>query len=189
MSDIDAGNMQCSRCARTLGTEGFYWDPRRGTARMPCKGCQCASERIRRARPEVKESERAYKAANRHRHQEHSKRYRLRHPGAETERTRKWSAENPEKRRAHGMVWNEIRGGRLIKQPCEVCGEGPAHAHHDDYSRPTDVRWLCAIHHAEFHRNHAIRNPHSSAADPSRQTDTAGADSSPAPATNPTEQL
>lgn len=48
---------------------------------------------------------------------------------------------------------NAISCGWLVKQPCEVCGtDENVEAHHDDYMRPLDVRWLCKIHHAEHHR-------------------------------------
>jgi hypothetical protein len=47
-----------------------------------------------------------------------------------------------------------IKSGKLIKQPCEECGEKRnVEAHHDDYSRPFDIRWLCKFHHMEHHRN------------------------------------
>ena len=46
---------------------------------------------------------------------------------------------------------NAIRRGDLIKQPCEVCQEKKVDAHHDDYSKPLSVRWLCRKHHAEHH--------------------------------------
>lgn len=39
----------------------------------------------------------------------------------------------------------------LIRQPCEVCG-AKADGHHDDYSKPLQVRWLCRKHHREVHR-------------------------------------
>jgi hypothetical protein len=42
--------------------------------------------------------------------------------------------------------------GRLIRQPCEVCGEKKVEAHHDDYDKPLDVRWLCKAHHTDVHR-------------------------------------
>ncbi|KKT92760.1 MAG: hypothetical protein UW91_C0016G0024, partial [Parcubacteria group bacterium GW2011_GWF2_45_11] len=64
----------------------------------------------------------------------------------------RYRAENPEKYRAHGAVNNAIRDGKLDRQPCEVCGVGDGvHAHHDDYSRPLDVRFFCPVHHAERH--------------------------------------
>ena len=33
------------------------------------------------------------------------------------------------------------RKGLLARQPCEVCGEIKAEAHHADYSQPLEVRW------------------------------------------------
>jgi len=47
---------------------------------------------------------------------------------------------NPEKRSAHIMVGNAIRDGKLTRQSCEVCGDKSTHAHHDDSSRPLEVR-------------------------------------------------
>jgi len=43
----------------------------------------------------------------------------------------------------------------LTKGVCEVCGCKEVHAHHDDYSKPLDVRWLCSPHHIEWHQEHA----------------------------------
>lgn len=58
---------------------------------------------------------------------------------------------HPEKYRAHVAVDNALRGGRLTKLPCEVCGSVRSHAHHTDYSQPLVVRWLCHAHHSEVH--------------------------------------
>lgn len=60
-------------------------------------------------------------------------------------------ATNPEKLTARRAVNNAIRDGKLFKQPCEVCGAAKVHGHHDDYSRPLDVRWLCRVHHMQAH--------------------------------------
>lgn len=49
-----------------------------------------------------------------------------------------------------------VKVGFLIRQACEVCGEAKTEAHHDDYSKPFDVRWLCARHHAEWHRGRPL---------------------------------
>jgi ribosomal protein S27AE len=56
-----------------------------------------------------------------------------------------------EKRAARIAAGGAIATGRLVKQPCEKCGAERVHAHHDDYSKPLDVRWLCPKHHAEEH--------------------------------------
>ena len=66
---------------------------------------------------------------------------------------RKWDKENPEKRKAHTIVTLAIRHGELTVLPCEKCGELKVHGHHDDYSKPLKVRWLCPIHHKEHHSN------------------------------------
>jgi ribosomal protein S27AE len=45
-----------------------------------------------------------------------------------------------------------IRKGELTRSTCETCGAEKAEAHHDDYSKPLDVRWLCRQCHAAHHR-------------------------------------
>jgi hypothetical protein len=41
--------------------------------------------------------------------------------------------------------------GRLIPQPCAVCGSNKAEKHHPDYSKPLLVVWLCYFHHQQLH--------------------------------------
>jgi len=53
----------------------------------------------------------------------------------------------PGKNRARQTVNNAIRDGRLLKKPCEVCGEKKVEAHHQDYRSPLKVQWLCREHH------------------------------------------
>lgn len=72
---------------------------------------------------------------------------------------RRYSERNPVKRTAHVAVGNALRGGKLTAKPCEVCGDASAQAHHDDYSKPLDVRWLCTTHHAEWHKHNAPKCP------------------------------
>lgn len=69
----------------------------------------------------------------------------------------KFKEKHPAKRAAHIATGNAIRDGRLVRQPCEVCGNIVSQAHHDDYSKPLDVRWLCTTHHAEWHKNNKAR--------------------------------
>lgn len=42
---------------------------------------------------------------------------------------------------------------KLKRQPCEICGKSKVHAHHDDYLKPLNVRWLCQAHHSQWHRD------------------------------------
>lgn len=68
---------------------------------------------------------------------------------------------NPNKAKAHAIVGRAVRAGKLFKKPCEICKvENNIHAHHDDYLEPLNVRWLCAAHHAQWHRdNGEAKNP------------------------------
>lgn len=59
----------------------------------------------------------------------------------------------PNKTKARLMVRYAINEGKLIRLPCEKCGEKEGiHAHHPDYSKPLDVLWLCPKHHKEWHK-------------------------------------
>lgn len=65
----------------------------------------------------------------------------------------KYIERNPVKRAAHNKVWAALRSGRLIRSNCEVCNAlENIHAHHDDYSQPLVVRWLCTMHHNKWHK-------------------------------------
>src|ERR1700681_4210592 len=45
-----------------------------------------------------------------------------------------------------------LRNLREMKpQPCEICEAFPTEAHHDNYDKPLEVRWLCKVHHNEWH--------------------------------------
>lgn len=78
--------------------------------------------------------------------------------------------EHPERRvmraNAHKLTTRAIKNGRLTRLPCEKCGLEPGRrdskrewvlAHHDNYAKPLDVRWLCNSCHGEWHRqNQAV---------------------------------
>ena len=57
---------------------------------------------------------------------------------------------------AHVITGNAIRDKKL-KRPskCSVCNSKKTkiEAHHDDYTKPFDVRWLCNSCHKEWHNN------------------------------------
>jgi branched-chain amino acid transport system permease protein len=55
----------------------------------------------------------------------------------------------PEKYRARGLVATAILKGSIIPELC-FCG-AKAQAHHEDYSKPLEVQWLCTTHHNELH--------------------------------------
>jgi len=54
---------------------------------------------------------------------------------------------NIHKYRARALAYSALKSGRLQRQPCEVCGATRVETHHEDYSKPLVVRWLCRPHH------------------------------------------
>lgn len=58
------------------------------------------------------------------------------------------------KHKARAKVRYSVRAGKLKKLPCQECGDtnGIIDAHHNDYSKPLEVIWLCRKHHADLHR-------------------------------------
>ena len=85
--------------------------------------------------------------------------YRLNHPDKVRESWRKYRSSHKEERaeydRIINVVTHAIRDG-IINRPdtCSICGEVGAllHGHHDDYSKPLDVRWVCVQCHKDIHR-------------------------------------
>jgi hypothetical protein len=71
--------------------------------------------------------------------------------GTTTEAREKWAMLNQEKVAAQTALGNAVRDGRVKKWPCFVCGEEKSQGHHEDYSRPFDVMWMCAAHHSMWH--------------------------------------
>ncbi len=67
----------------------------------------------------------------------------------------RWERENPAKRRAHITLGNAVRSRKIIKPTsCERCERKVARieGHHDDYTKPLKVEWLCRRCHGAEHR-------------------------------------
>lgn len=62
-----------------------------------------------------------------------------------------WRLRCPEGAKAHNAVARAIRKGLLKRGCCEICGTLKVDAHHDDYSKPLEVRWFCVPHHRDVH--------------------------------------
>ena len=105
---------------------------------------------------------------NRRSHIARRKCYYLTHKAQEDRRTAEWRRRNadrvkairirqhrlyPDKIIARDVVAQSVRSGRMQPQPCVICrSSSHLEAHHLDYSKPLDVRWLCRQHHVRIHR-------------------------------------
>jgi hypothetical protein len=51
----------------------------------------------------------------------------------------------------HGIYKKALRDGILVKGPCAVCHTTQdIEGHHKDHTKPLEVEWLCASHHAQI---------------------------------------
>lgn len=141
----------CKICGAASGDAAFY-----GSVTSRCK--ECHKEKVRENRAKKSEYYRLYdkvRYQNDPKVKERHRRYAKSPEGrAALSRGRKnWIDRNPEKRAAHHAINNAVHSGKVIKPKCcELCGaEGRIEAHHDDYSRPLDVIWMCRSCHADDH--------------------------------------
>ena len=68
------------------------------------------------------------------------------------EAKQRWAEKNPEKIKAHQSLDNAVRDRKVIKFPCQICGSEDSEGHHEDYTKPLEVIWLCPKHHSEHHK-------------------------------------
>lgn len=85
-------------------------------------------------------------------HRKHDTEMYKKHPEREKARRERYRAKYPERIKANRKVAYALKHGKTIKQPCEVCKDIKAVAHHDDWDKPLDVKWLCELHHKARHR-------------------------------------
>jgi ribosomal protein S27AE len=131
----------CARCGETKPHADFPPDQRkRDGIKYVCRDCE-------------RESQRQWRGKNaEHLRAKARERYRQNRE-AISARNGRYKTANRIKARAHSAIEYALESGRLTRpDSCEQCGgSGTIHAHHDDYERKLDVRWLCARCHKEFH--------------------------------------
>ena len=96
----------------------------------------------------------AYKLAWYHAHKNPEKKraYYRANRGKWLEWQRECRRKYPERSRTRATLGRAVKNGTLIRGACEMCGAVKTEAHHENYSKPLEVRWLCRLHHAELSR-------------------------------------
>lgn len=150
---------RCRGCGEEKSLEDFYRHPEMADGHLNyCK--PCVKTRVAEHRDRNRDRLRAYDRGRANlpdrvaKRREVAERWRA-EPELKQRRAilqKSWRDHNKDKRAAHVAVGNALRDGKLKRQACERCGDPQADAHHDDYSKPLDVRWLCRPHHAARHR-------------------------------------
>lgn len=93
----------------------------------------------------------AYDQANPEQHRERIRRWKNKEPGRKARQSKRHRELNPDKTQARELLKAAVRKGWIIKQPCAICGALMVEAHHQDYSKPLEITWLCPPHHYDLH--------------------------------------
>ena len=136
---------QCRGCSAILPLSEFYRHAQMGDGHLNyCKAC--VKSRVAKRRSENLEQTQAYD------------RWRYRANKARQEQLLALHrSRSPQMRKAHNATSNAIRDGRLLRPSfCSSCGKQcKPEAHHEDYSKPLDVIWMCRSCHVRHHKKQA----------------------------------
>jgi hypothetical protein len=142
--------MVCKKCGKHRSSKNFYKNNK-----VTCRFCIIEYN---------KEYQKKYRKDFADKRSEYSKRYREKNKDRITEyykewysangrkrssvymeKITEWQENNPEKRDAAYQVNLEVSRGNIVRPTvCSECGqERKVVGHHDDYTKPLDVRWLC----------------------------------------------
>lgn len=130
----------CFKCRRVLPLGEFYAHPQTADGHLgKCKNCarrDVGENRLKRRAQYV-----AYDNA--------------RCVGSRKSRRRAsavvWGDTHPSERRVHKIVQNAVLAGVLSQESCRFCKDPKTVAHHEDYSKPLDVWWVCQGCHFSIH--------------------------------------
>lgn len=75
----------------------------------------------------------------------------------EWRKTHPLNIEQRKKMNVHSYAHVYFKRGKIIKEPCIICGDINSQMHHPDYNKPLLVEWYCRKHHLKLHRD-VIRN-------------------------------
>ncbi len=122
--DVECVMKECSKCREGKILSEFYRDPVNPDGHKSiCKSCWRLLSKLYR----------------------HENKDRLR----EYDRIRR--VENRMAIKASAKLRKKVELGHMKRGPCAICGKPNAHGHHEDYSKPLDVIWLCQSHHSKLH--------------------------------------
>lgn len=129
----------CSQCKVEKHESDFSKEKRvKNGLQAKCKKCICYNSVEYRKTDEYKKYHKQYRKTEKYK-----------------EKVKKNSKENPEthyKNLIRRDLREQVKRGRIIKLPCQVCGDIKSEAHHSNYNRPLSVVWLCRKHHLELHK-------------------------------------
>jgi len=155
MSDLQPTTRECTKCGKTKLLTEFYRAKRGKYGR--CSQCpDCFKAYNEANRPKIQAY---FKKLHLERRNDPAYRAIVRKAGQRFDAKQGPDSDWRIRHRATAKVAYALRMGRLERGPCERCGaihgiDGvEIEGHHDDYSKPLEVRWLCKMPcHIDHHR-------------------------------------
>lgn len=142
----------CVKCKLTLQLDKFYKKiGNRDGVQNWCKTCDNKRhKKWRRNNPErTREMSKEQRERNPEKMRAFVREYARKHPEVRRKAVEKWSKFNKHKISAQRKLQYAVKVGKIKRKVC-FCGK-KAQAHHEDYTKPLDVMWLCNLHHKARH--------------------------------------
>lgn len=170
----------CITCKRNKDTKFFHTDNSRKDNLNPrCKDCMREKSRLyySQNREKVIQKNSQYYRNNKKQKRQYDRERRKRKRQQINEASTRWREKNPQKRQqvlkryyesvkttqayktkenTRQILRQALTDGELIRPTvCSQCNRNTnTEAHHDDYSKPLDVTWLCKSCHSVLHRKY-----------------------------------
>ena len=145
---------ECTKCKVVKPYSEFY----KAKAKLDghtysCKDCDNIN------RKEYREKNKGKEIARFRKYYDENKETILKRQSNYVKAGRRKTKPDPFKESARLLLRYAVKMGRVIKKPCEVCGATDrVHGHHEDYTKPLEVNWLCPKHHMELHRKYDLKD-------------------------------
>ena len=145
---------RCSKCMVTKPIEMFSRNKSRRDGRSSrCRACS-ADDRRKFKEKNLSYIPKTIQPADpkMERKREQSRRYYADHREEIAKKRKTAYMNNPKKMKARDIAKHALWSGKIRQRPCAVCGAtNQIDAHHDDYSKPLEVIWLCRSCHLKLH--------------------------------------
>lgn len=143
---------QCTKCKQVKSLDQFYRDPRYANKlKAACKVCcTIQGQAWQRKHPESNRmAVKRWQERNVEYRRAYQRKYSKEHRETVLAKERRHAILHPEKVQARSAARHSARNKKIERQPCVICGATNVEAHHEDYSKPLNVIWLCKKHHFE----------------------------------------
>lgn len=144
----------CFKCGRTLDLSEFYKHPQMADGHLnKCKSCAQKDSMKNRAQKIEYYREYDKKRARMPQRIKAQKEYNKTEAGKKAiyNSVKNYRAKHPDRQK----IYRDCEKTLVNPHICSQCGGTVmVEAHHDDYNKPFEVRWLCRICHRRWHKTH-----------------------------------